>query len=58
MLVQTDRPLVEIALETGFAHHAHFAVIFKRFVGLTPSEFRRLVGSPKRRGFSLRRLAP
>ena len=58
MLVQTDRPLVEIALETGFAHHAHFAVIFKRFVGLTPSEFRRLVGSPKRRGFNLRRLAP
>lgn len=58
MLVRTDRPLVEIALATGFAHHAHFAVIFKRFVGLTPSEYRRLARPRKRRGFSLRPPAP
>lgn len=35
--------LTEIALATGFAHHAHFTTVFKSFTGLTPSEFRRLL---------------
>jgi len=42
MLTATDTPLTDIALATGFAHHAHFTTIFKRLTGLTPSEFRRM----------------
>lgn len=35
------RPLIEVALEAGFADHAHFTRDFKRAFGITPSEFRR-----------------
>jgi AraC family transcriptional regulator len=42
MLAQPDQSLTQIALATGFAHHAHFTTTFKRFTGLTPSDFRRL----------------
>jgi AraC family transcriptional regulator len=42
MLIQTDQALTDIALATGFAHHAHFSIVFKRITGLTPREFRRL----------------
>lgn len=42
MLADTDQSLTEIALATGFAHHAHFCDVFKRLIGLTPSDFRRL----------------
>jgi AraC family transcriptional regulator len=42
MLARPELSLTEIALATGFAHHAHFTTVFKRFTGLTPSEFRRL----------------
>lgn len=36
-----DEPLVEIALETGFADQTHFTRSFKRVTGMTPTEFRR-----------------
>lgn len=42
LLHRGELTLTEIALEAGFAHHAHFTTIFKRLVGLTPSEFRRM----------------
>jgi AraC family transcriptional regulator len=42
MLAGSSRSLTEIALATGFSHHAHFATVFKRFTGLTPGDFRRL----------------
>lgn len=38
--------LVEIALSAGFSEQSHFCRIFKRFTGLTPSEYR----SNSRRG--------
>lgn len=34
--------LVEISLAAGFSHQAHFSRLFKRQIGLTPSEFRSL----------------
>jgi AraC family transcriptional regulator len=40
-LSSTDTPLVEIALEAGFADQSHFTKTFKRRTGLTPAEFRR-----------------
>ena len=33
--------LTELALELGFASHAHFSTAFKRRTGISPSEFRR-----------------
>jgi AraC family transcriptional regulator len=41
MLTRPGVSLTEIALTTGFANHAHFATVFKRITGFTPSDFRR-----------------
>lgn len=39
-LSQSDTPLVEIALASGFAHQAHFNRVFKAQTAMTPAEFR------------------
>jgi len=41
-LVASDRPAMQIALESGFYDQAHMTRTFKKFLGVTPSEFRRL----------------
>jgi AraC family transcriptional regulator len=41
MLTRPGESLTEIALAAGFANHAHFATVFKRITGFTPSDFRR-----------------
>ena len=43
-LLETTDPLVEIALDAGFADQTHFTRSFKRVTSMTPSEFRRLFG--------------
>lgn len=40
MLLDTAEPLVSIALDVGFQSHAHFSTVFKRFVGLSPYQWR------------------
>ena len=40
MLIDTAEPLVNIALDVGFQSHAHFSTVFKRFVGLSPYQWR------------------
>ncbi len=40
MLATTKLPIVEVALMVGFSSQAHFAVVFKRFSGLTPLRWR------------------
>ena len=40
LLSETETPLVEIALSCGFASQSHFASVFHRHVGLTPSRYR------------------
>ncbi|MGE6786409.1 GlxA family transcriptional regulator [Ensifer adhaerens] len=40
MLLQSKAPLVEIALEVGFANASHFSRQFKSVVGKSPSRFR------------------
>ena len=41
LLINGDRPLVDIALDTGFASQSHFSTAFKKIAGTTPMEFRR-----------------
>jgi AraC-like DNA-binding protein len=40
MLAESDLPLSEIALATGFADQSHFARHFRQMTGTTPREFR------------------
>ena len=41
LLSETETPLVEVALNCGFASQSHFASVFHRHVGVTPSRFRK-----------------
>ncbi len=43
LLARDDRTLAEIAVEVGFMDHSHLTHVFKRSVGVTPSEFRKQV---------------
>jgi len=42
MLLNTNMPLAEIALQTGFNSNTHFSTYFKQFTGSSPSVFRKL----------------
>ena len=39
-LLDTDQEMSGIAHDLGFASHSHFTSVFRRFVGVVPSEFR------------------
>jgi AraC family transcriptional regulator len=41
LLVSTDMPLSQVALQTGFASQAHLSTVFKRYVSQSPKQFRR-----------------
>ncbi len=41
LIRETQRDLIEIGLEVGYANPSHFAQVFRRTVGQTPTEFRR-----------------
>jgi transcriptional regulator GlxA family with amidase domain len=40
LLLDTDTPIVEIALRVGFQTQAHFTTVFKRVTGFTPQRWR------------------
>ena len=40
-LARSDHELIEIAEGLGFASQAHFGRVFKKFIGLTPSQYRK-----------------
>ncbi|MEW6207060.1 MAG: AraC family transcriptional regulator [Acidobacteriota bacterium] len=44
LMTTTDASLVEIALTAGFSDQTHFSRCFKRVTGMTPGQFRALVG--------------
>lgn len=39
-LSEGDRPILEIALDLGFSTAQYFATVFKKYEGITPSEYR------------------
>ena len=41
MLENTDKPIIQIAYECGFADQVHLTRAFKRLIGTTPASFRR-----------------
>ena len=41
VLQHTDAKVVDIALDLGYSEHAHFSRAFRRWMGLTPREYRR-----------------
>ena len=43
LIRETSRSLIEIALEVGYTSPSHFAEVFRRTVGMTPSELRLLL---------------
>jgi AraC family transcriptional regulator len=53
LLAHSRTPLAEIALTCGFSDQSHLSFLFKRYMGLSPSKFRRLAGlgsAPGHRG--------
>ncbi len=40
LLTSTKKPLTDIALEVGFNDTFHFIKTFKRYVGMTPGQYR------------------
>jgi len=40
LLIQSDLPLPEIAERAGFKHGEYFSVVFKKHVGMPPSQYR------------------
>lgn len=41
LLAQTDKTVMEIAMETGYCHGDYLATQFKKKTGMTPTEFRK-----------------
>jgi AraC family transcriptional regulator len=45
LLVNSALPLAQVAAEAGFCDQSHFARVFRRAIGCTPSRFRREMGA-------------
>jgi len=50
VMLRTDRPLSQIALDCGLADQAHLTRLFRRLVGVSPGAWRRLYGDPRQFG--------
>ena len=44
LLASTEKPILEISLESGFCNQSYFGVIFRRLTGMTPLKYRRQNG--------------
>ncbi|MBR0215617.1 MAG: helix-turn-helix transcriptional regulator [Clostridia bacterium] len=40
LLAFTDKSLISISDYLGFSSQSHFARVFKKYIGMTPSEYR------------------
>ncbi len=41
LLRETKKSVVDVALDVGYANPSHFAQLFRRETGLSPSDYRR-----------------
>jgi AraC family transcriptional regulator len=41
MLAHSETPIAMVAVECGFSHQSHMGSVFRRTLGMTPSEYRR-----------------
>ena len=41
LLQTTDLPIDQVGASVGFGNHAHFSKVFRRYIGMTPGEYRR-----------------
>jgi len=41
-LAHSDTPIAMIAVECGFSHQSHMGTAFRRTLGMTPSQYRRI----------------
>jgi AraC-like DNA-binding protein len=58
-VLATDKDLMAIALEAGFASHSHFTARFRALFGMTPTQVRRQAGAgptARRRAAELRKI--
>jgi AraC-like DNA-binding protein len=44
-LVQTDESITDIGIASGFGSSQYFSRVFKKYVGVTPTDYRKLFGS-------------
>ena len=49
LLVETSLPIQEIEFQLGFNDSAHFSKMFKKYVGVTPKEYRKHFSGRRRR---------
>ena len=42
LLKESNLPLIEVGLQSGFSHQSHFTRLFRRFTGTTPQSYRLL----------------
>jgi AraC family transcriptional regulator len=40
LLLETDRSVIDIGLEVGYSSPSHFSQVFRREIGVTPSDYR------------------
>jgi transcriptional regulator GlxA family with amidase domain len=52
LLLYSDKPIIDVAVSTGFASTSHFAACFRRVFGLRPSEVRGRPAAPVRHAAS------
>jgi len=58
LLRENSISLIDIALDCGSSGHAHFSNTFRKIVGVTPSEYRRIHKAPSRQKDSFSQAAP
>ncbi|MBN1588784.1 MAG: DNA-binding transcriptional regulator [Pirellulales bacterium] len=53
LLVQTELPLLDICGRTAFKHPEYLCTVFKKHIGLTPTDFRKQHGQKPQRWFQI-----
>ncbi len=45
LLIQTDKQIIDVALESGFTNVSHFDRVFKQYTGISPLKYRKGTGA-------------